>query len=373
MEQTDFITLVVHTDERATKLKEVLESHGINVMLEDVHLDQLPLPAGVKKVRIPVSDLTVGLQVIESGENAAAPLAMARLSGIGSELLIPVDFTDASLLAVRAGFNLAKIFGVKVTLINTYISPIFTPSEPYPEVQSDSEQIDMIAESDMIALAASRFKAFKKRIKAEQEKGNIPDIGDYKLVQKEGVPEKIIHDYCRDKHPMLIVMATRGVHKKANDLVGSVTAEVIDACRTPVFTVPDNFEGSLSGIKRVLLFCTQTPIDMVTMRGIMRALKYPQVDIHLVAASDNVSGPASSDLSKLCNYFAQLYPTAKFKVESTSKGKFDDRISQIITDNNIQMLIVPNKKSSAFTRFFKPTLAHRILFENDLPLLVIPV
>lgn len=45
----------------------------------------------------------------------------------------------------------------------------------------------------------------------------------------------------------------------------------------------------------------------------------------------------------------------------------------MIADNHIQLMIVPNKKSSAFSRFFRPTLAHRILFERDVPLLVLPV
>ena len=39
------ITLVIHTEERAVKLKQILESHDIKVVLEDVSLPGVPLGA----------------------------------------------------------------------------------------------------------------------------------------------------------------------------------------------------------------------------------------------------------------------------------------------------------------------------------------
>ncbi len=39
--------------------------------------------------------------------------------------------------------------------------------------------------------------------------------------------------------PAAIVMGTRGKNAKELDLIGSVTAEVMDGCTTPIFAVPD--------------------------------------------------------------------------------------------------------------------------------------
>ena len=51
----------------------------------------------------------------------------------------------------------------------------------------------------------------------------------------------------------------------------------------------------------------------------------------------------------------------------------DNNMKTVLDERRIDLIIVPNKKSSAFSRFFRPTLAHRILFEKDIPLLVLPV
>ena len=39
----------------------------------------------------------------------------------------------------------------------------------------------------------------------------------------------------------------------------------------------------------------------------------------------------------------------------------------------VQMLIVPNKKRNILSRLFNPGIAHKILFERDMPLLSAPV
>lgn len=105
----------------------------------------------------------------------------------------------------------------------------------------------------------------------------------------------------------------------------------------------------------------------------MRSLDYPSVKFYLIPGGDCPVTKANQKLMDLRNYFADTYPTAEFTVGECDSGKFDEKVRFIIEKNNIQLMIVPNKKSSALSRFFKPTLAHKILFEKDIPLVVIPV
>lgn len=373
MEETDLITLVIHTEERALKLKEVLEAHGIKVELEEVVVTDSPLPVPVRKVRIPFGRLTAALKVTESGD-AAAPLSMLRLAGdAGKTLLIPVDLSDSSLLAVRVGFHIARRFDLKVVLLHAYVAPMFNPAEPFAQVPEESLEVEAEAETDLYKIASMRMDRFRKQIEGLRDKGDIPGL-DYEVQIKEGLPEQLINDFCREKQPLMVVMATRGNDRKASDLVGSVTAEVIDSCRVPVLTVPDNMSHeTLKEIRRVAMFCTLTPFDVVTVRGLMRAFGFPACNVTLLPASDRPVQNVGKRMTELADYFTSLYPTAIFTYEVPEKGKFEASVSHVIRDNSIQLIIVPNKKSSAFSRFFRPTLAHRILFENDLPLFVLPV
>ena len=41
--------------------------------------------------------------------------------------------------------------------------------------------------------------------------------------------------------------------------------------------------------------------------------------------------------------------------------------------SGFDLIVVPNKKKNVFSRLFNPSLAHKILFAADIPMLVIPV
>lgn len=377
----NLITLVIHTEERALKLKEILESHGIRVVLEDVALAGMPLSAAVRKVRIDIDSLPLGLKILESGDLTASPLSIFKLSGMGTTMLIPVDFSPSSLTAVRVGFFLARKFDVEPVILHSYLAPLFNPSDPYSDSvdpYSDSiappEDLDVSEAADLRKVAASRLAGFRQKIESAQREGTVPDI-KFSTTLLEGIPEQVIKEYCVENHPALVVMATRGIDKKESDLVGSVTAEVIDSCRVPVLTVPENYTagGGIERFKRILMFCTFTGFDVVTVRGLMKTFDFPACEAYLAPVSDGPVSGIDRKLDELRKYFADIYPTAEFHVERISKSGFDSNMKEMLDRHNIDLIIVPNKKSTAFSRFFHPTLAHRILFEKDIPLLVLPV
>lgn len=370
-----FFTLVVHTEARANRLKEILEFHKIEVKLEDLNV---PGASGVaaKCVRIPVSALELGLKILESGQSAASPFSIMKITGVGNSLLIPVDFSPASMLAVRIGFFLASRFNVEPIVMHAFLAPAF-PSEPFAEdlenpgtplMEETMEEI-----TDYRKIAAEQLARFKKQIHNAQKQGSVTDI-HFSTTLLEGVPEQVINEYCRDNKPLMVVMATRGVHKKEADLVGSVTAEVIDACRVPVFTIPEECAPiAKDSLKNVLFFCTLTPVDILNMRGLMKLADYPASNVYLLPVSERSYDNVTSTIEDVAHVFSQSYPTATFHLESFKKGKFEDNLRVFLNNHDIDVIIVPNKKSTAFSRFFKPTLAHRILFDKDIPLLVLPV
>ncbi len=371
----NLITLVVHTEDRALKLKEILEFHDIAVTLEDVVVEDLPLQVAPKKVRIPVSSLALGLKILESGEANAAPLALMKMTGMGSSLLIPVDFSPASMLAVKAGFFLAEKFDVEPIILHAYLAPLFIPpAEPFAGALPDEDpELDAVEAADLRKIASAQLSKLKKQIEKAQADGTIPDRR-FSTTLLEGIPEQVIQEYCKQNHPLMVVMATRGKDKKESDLVGGVTAEVIDSCRVPVFAVPDSYMPlGVDKIKSVAMFCTFTAYDLATLRGLMKTFDYPSADFYLVPVSDRPFSDVDRKTDRLRDYLADMFPMASFHAVRAQGGKFDDRIRSMIADNHIQLMIVPNKKSSAFSRFFRPTLAHRILFERDVPLLVLPV
>ncbi len=45
----------------------------------------------------------------------------------------------------------------------------------------------------------------------------------------------------------------------------------------------------------------------------------------------------------------------------------------IMQEGPFNLICVPNKKRNVFARVFNPSIAHKILFRADVPMMVIPV
>ncbi len=86
----------------------------------------------------------------------------------------------------------------------------------------------------------SDLNALSEKIKEKVESGEFPNV-KYSCILREGIPEEEILRYAKEHRPkVIIIMGTRGKNQKDIDLIGSVTAEVIERSRTAVLAIPEN-------------------------------------------------------------------------------------------------------------------------------------
>lgn len=375
----ELITLVIHTSERAGILKNILESHGMNVVLEDFVVSHSTLRVA-QRVKIKSEDLPLALRILESGDNYSATSIAMKMAGMSGNLLIPVDFSDSSLLAVKMGFELARRLSVHPVVMHAYVAPLFAPGSPFapdgapdPVDPVESEELEMKEIADIRSAASRRLAKFKNRIDAAKKEGYLPNV-KYSTTLLEGVAEEVILNYCRETPPLLVVMATRGVTKKEEELIGSVTAEVLDSCRVPVLTVPENYPDiKIEDIKRLMMFCNVDQHDVLAIDTLMRMFGFPKCEVVLVPVHNKTKGKSTGKIDDMCEYLKETYPEAEFKSFIPDASDFRKQIDKEIGERGIQLLIVPNKKTNIFSRIFHPTIAHRFLFERDMAMLALPV
>lgn len=371
---SDYITLVIHTPERAQMLKSILESHGIDVKLEGFTSHKSPLTVA-QRVKIKPSELPLALKIIESGDGYSSALIDMKMAGMSGNLLIPVDFSSGSMPSVSIGFKLAKRIGIHPVILHSFIAPMFSLSGA--NVLDNTNIVDEIDNTEEILdireQAAKNLLKFKKDIKKLQNNGELPNV-KFSTMLNEGLPEESIIEYCKNVPPILVVMSTRGRKKKGEELIGSVTAEVLDSCRVPIFTVPENCTlDRIEDIKHLLMFCNLDQHDILTVDTLMRLFDFPTCEITLVPENPKKTPRMNDKLNTLADYFNNNYPTSKFKVFIPGNNSYREDIDILISDSAIQLLIVPNKKTNVFNRLFHPNPAHKSLFERDMPMLAIPV
>lgn len=373
------ITLAIHTSDHAMALKKILESHGLEVKLQKYIASGAPIAVGVR-VMIHERDLPLALKVTESIEHLSTLNLDNILTGHRGELLIPVDFNDYCWNACKAGFELASYLHLQPVILHAYPTPIFSPSFSLDEAANlgidnslEEEFNDVELSRDLQKQGRKNMKELISKLHKAQKDGTLPDL-NFKAIMEDGVAEDVIKEYCRMSPPALVVMVTRGKQKKGEQLIGSVTAEVLDDCKVPLLSIPENSNfADIENLKEVIFLCNLDQHDLICVDTFMRMFEYPEVTITLIPVNDKQDKQMKNKLLNLKDYFNTTYPTAHFITASFPAKTFMPDFNNYESQRGTQLIVVPNRKKNAFMRLFNPGIAHRLLFERDLPLLALPI
>lgn len=362
------VTLAIHTFEKAQILKTILETEGIEVYIHNVNQIQPVVSAGVR-VRIKESDLPHALRIIEDSkwlsedtqEEVAAPQV--------NKILIPVDFSDYSIKACELGINYAYHAGAEVMIMHAYFSPYFPSAIPMGDTLAYQ-----VNEEESVQNVLKRVQIDMENIctliNRKMQAGELPKV-KYNYVLREGLPEEEILAYCKEYHPTLIVMGTRGKSQKDMDLIGSVTGEVIEVNKVPVLAIPENIRFNDFGEAKNIAFATSfNQRDLVAFDEFMDLVKGYDIHIHLFNISTSKDEWNEIRLTGVREYFLKQYPDANITHTVLADGDLLLAIEKFVRDEQIDMIALSTYRRNILARMFNPSIARKMLFHTDTPLLV---
>lgn len=375
MEEDRLITVAIHTYDHAVALKNMLEREGVTAVLHNVNLSTPVVSSGVR-VRIKESDLPQALRIIENSE-IFAPKKDCAQSADDAEpiILVPVDFSDYSMKATVMAFDVAYRHKARIMLLHSFINPALSK-----RVQLTDSFSFELAESQEVGNALMRaaritMDLFETQLRQRIKDGEIPPVKFSNLIT-EGVPEDVINETAKTLSPILIVMGTRGADRKEEELIGSVTAEVLDSCKFPVFSIPENISlERVSDISHLIFFSNLEQEDLLAIEAIYRLFVHTPLEITIVhvPGKKELSSSDRKAIKSLVEYCRNHYPSFTFNSDEIALGTLGDDYRRIAREHKVNLVALPNKKRNVFFRFFNPSLAHRLLLHADIPMLVIPV
>lgn len=354
----------------------MLEAEGIIVTFQNVNLQEPVVSAGVR-VRISEHDLPMALRIIEA-PHIFCSADISRQEDSHS-VLVPVDFRPYSMVAAEHAIRIAAIHKADVCLLHSYIDPNEESAMQLSASLNYNVGIDEEERSRLESDATAMLDKFTAQLRAKMKSGELPPV---KLICKvvEGVPEDSIIEYARINPPLLVVMGTRASREKEQELIGSVTAEVLDQCQNTVLAIPDGNQSDGTHISQVVFFTNLEQEDLLAIDVLCRVFITDKPRICLVSIPPKkrlkLLRNATHDLESLAEYCRAHYPGCTFSTDTVDLSKIstDARLlEKIVSDYNPDLMVIPNKRKNAFTRLFSPSLAHRVLFSTDTPVLAIPV
>ena len=372
------ITVAIHTFERAHQLKEILEADGIGVTLGNVNLTNPSISAGVR-VRIKESDLPQALRIIENIEILNPHLSPHSPGRHGGTILVPTDFSEKSLNAAMTAFRMAAALKVGVHLLHAFIDPTYPSVSVMPLSPSATFDApdELIAESkerhDLSEIALKGMREFEEKLREKIRSGVVPGVRFTSEIT-EGLPEDAIDKFSATHNNILTVMGSKGHQSASRDIMGSITAEVLDNSATSVLSIPAGAKRMSRDLpSNVLFFATATQDDIITLDTLYHLFPDTALHITIALSSTKIARRHDREMQGLLRYCRGAYPAYSFRLDTLSES---DPLADIDRHSSAgaqtpDMILVSNRRRNIFSRLFNPTLAHRLLFHTDIPLLSI--
>lgn len=357
------VTLAIRTYHRAQRIKEALQEEGIETKIHNLNLENPEMAVGVR-VRIKESDLPRALRLVEDMEKAWDEEKPVKEK---PTVLVPIDFADHVPRTISFAFQMAENIGAEVVLLYVYFSPAFTISttnEVSTYSLNDGELLRRI-----IITANADVENLTNQIKKQIRQGVLPKV-DFRFELKEGVPEDQILDFSKKHEPSAIVMGSRG-KKISNELLGSVTAEVMEASRSPVFAIPVQMkEQQFPDLKKIAFITNFDQKDLIAVDKVISTFNNPDLELCFIHASDKRQPWDEIMLSGIKSYFSNHYPHVKTNYEMVESTESPEKVNEFLERMDIDVLAFNVRRRSLFARIFSPGLATKMVYSSNIPLFV---
>lgn len=365
------VTLAIHTNEKAQILKKVLEKENITVFMSDVTVDKSNISPGVR-IRIKEIDLPKALNVVESRHLFSYDEEETyRIDDGRRRILIPVDFSDYSMKACAIAFNMAREMDAKVKIMHVYFNPYYPTALPMSETfaYQGKEEKEF---QNIIEKVKKNIQKLCNTIDDKIASGELPPV-NYSYVLREGLPEEEIVAFTKEYKPSLIIMGTRGKDQKDADLIGSVTAEVIEMTQIPLVTVPENTKFTdLKNVKHISFLTNFSQRDLVSFDLMTKLLAPYDMKISLThIAVKKWDKWDEIKMEGIKSYFSRQYPNLKFDYQLIETDDMLKSLDEYIKNDDVDILALTTSKRNIFARMFSPSISRKMLFHSDTPLLVL--
>ncbi len=270
-------------------------------------------------------------------------------------ILVPFSFSEYSFQAGRIAFYWAE--KMNASLLFLHIT-----------TQKDTSLLEVEIDNT------------KTQYIKEIEEKTLPDIS-FEFHLKQGVIEDVIKQYDKKLRPILVIMGTRDKKQKQADLIGSVTAEVMEQIKTPVLAIPNEiFLKPLERIKNIAIATSLGKHYLQNYDKGMQFFKEFTGNIHVlhVMETDEINHKEDYDdkqqkMQDLLTKAKTAYPNAnitpKFIEATQSRARELNFFAEI---NKIDLIVV--KKSNRLwllNKLLFASTAQNLVFHAETALLVI--
>ncbi|ERJ60488.1 universal stress protein [Sphingobacterium paucimobilis] len=273
------------------------------------------------------------------------------------KIIVPTDFSDNALTAIRYACELAKQNNYGVHLFHCYTSD----SALFDEEKANKDTSIPVLKADMLILDLK-----------ESLQKDYPSLS-FETTCTSGLLSEILPTIAVPPSYALIIMGTTGTGKGKSLVWGSNTSSITTKARIPVIAIPSttsdfrlqkvgmltNFKvEELDTLKEYLSLVSSIP-SLDTIHVYRDSKDTTEITEHLESWSFNI---------KNLNGVENVHSIAQsIHIDDENLDSIPEVINHIIKENDYDMMVVTKTRKSFFKRLFSPSVSKEIVLDLERP------
>ena len=274
-------------------------------------------------------------------------------------IILPTDFSDNSINAIKYALKLFKDQETTFYLMNTYTPAVYQTEY----VLHSPGQIGLgdVYQSDSIEQLEELEKSLNKEFK--NPKHRIMTHSAFNILVDE------VLSMTENEGANLVIMGTQGASGAKEIFLGTHTVHVIKKSKCPVIAIPAEFEYEAP---KSVLFPTDYEVDYSSdqMKEFLEILKSQESFVHVVHIA---TGYGLTDLQvENRNKLEQLLRDIPHKFYELPGQEIIQGINNFQKEYDVQLLMMIQNKHTFIERIFIEPVIKKIGFHVDIPFMVLP-
>jgi len=265
-------------------------------------------------------------------------------------IFFPTDFSENANHAMRYAAHLAQKTKSQLIIIHAMHIPVIDGSTP---VDTSSEIVEQQRE-----MADNRLKVLQQEVLAMT--GQEPEV-----ICDFGFATDLICRKAREVKADMICMGTKGASNVIEQLIGSITSEVIKKSHVPVLAIPQG--GKFEKLERVAFATDLSDNDSSEIRAFSQLLSHFDPEIHVVHVEINeklASLPGHHHVSEIIDQYDRI------KRVELQADDVEHSLEEYVVREHIDMLAVKRHNRGFFENLFHKSISKQLAYHTGVPLMV---
>ncbi|WP_162053240.1 universal stress protein [Pontibacter pamirensis] len=271
-------------------------------------------------------------------------------------VLVPVDYSQASIKALEVALNLASRVRAQLLLCHVYQSPVYVAEAYHPVYALPAYETKQDA--------MKKLRTFVKLVRKNSE----VDVPIKCTTVTGGVVEELL-ELARNRKVSLIVMGTTGRGSLENRLFGSTTKHLVKNASCPVLAVPE--KARISHLERIVYASALDPAEadaLVQLADVRKLFNSSITLLHVNCGREE--GKVNIDVRR--NELMKNFPDDAYTFSQVICDDIAEGIEHFVEGYNADLVAFTVSKRGFWKNLLQSSITSRLLEEFHLPMLAFP-